>query len=48
MKYFCIEKIAYMECEIQSSMFYSFYLFLSIYILSMNNAVEQEKHDLKE
>ena len=32
MKYFCIikEKIAYMECVIQSSMFNSFYLFLSI------------------
>ena len=32
LNYFCIikEKIAYMECVIQSSMFYSFNLFLSI------------------
>ena len=32
MKYFCIikEKIACMKCAIQSSMFYSFYLLLSI------------------
>ena len=32
MKYFCIikEKIACMKCVIQSSMFYSFYLLLSI------------------
>ena len=41
MKYFCIikEKIAYMECVIQSSMFYSFYLFLSILLCNVNSAL---------
>ena len=39
MKYFCIikEKIAYMECVIQSSMCYSFYLFLSILLRNVDN-----------
>ena len=41
MKYFCIikEKIAYMECVIQSSMFYSFYLFLSILLCNVDIAL---------
>ena len=41
MKYFCIikEKIAYMECVIQSSMFYSFYLFLSILLCNVDSAL---------
>ena len=41
MKYFCIikEKIACMECLIQSSMFYSFYLFLSILLCNMDSAL---------
>ena len=41
MKYFCIikEKTAYMECVIQSSMFYSFYLFLSILPCNVDSAL---------
>ena len=41
MKYFCIikEKIAYMECVIQSSFFYSFYLFPSILIYNVDSAL---------
>ena len=41
MKYFCIinEKIVYMECVIQSSMFYSFYLFLSILLCNVDSAL---------
>ena len=41
MKYFCIieEKIAYMECVIQSSMFNSFYLFLSILGCNVDSAL---------
>ena len=41
MKYFCInkEKIAYMECVIQSSMFYSFYLSLSILLCNVGSAL---------
>ena len=40
MKYFCIikEKIAYMEYVIQSSMFYSFNLFLSILLFDVDSA----------
>ena len=41
MDYFCIikEKIAYMEYVIQRSMFYSFYLFLSILLYNVNSAL---------
>ena len=41
MKYFCKikENIAYMECVIQSSMFYSFYLFLSILLCNVDSAL---------
>ena len=41
MKYFCIikEKIAYMEYVIQSSMFYSFNLFLSILLFDVDSAL---------
>ena len=41
MKYFCIikEKIAYVECVIQSSIFYSFYLFLSILFCNVDSAL---------
>ena len=41
MKYFCInkEKIAYMECVIQSSMFYSFNLSLSILLCNVGSAL---------
>ena len=41
MKNFCIikDKIAYMECVIQSSMFYSFYLFLSILLCNVDSAL---------
>ena len=44
MKYFCIikEKIAYLEREIQSSTFYSFYLFLSI--LLCNSALVSDSN----
>ena len=40
-KYFCIikEKIAYMECVIQSNMFYSFYLFPSILLYNADSAL---------
>ena len=41
LKYFCIikEKIAYTEYVIQSSMFYSFYLFLSILLCNEDSAL---------
>ena len=41
MKYFCIikEKDAYMEYVIQSSMFYSFYLFLSVLLCNVDSAL---------
>ena len=41
MKYFCIikEKIVYMECLIQSSMFYSFYLFLSFLLCNVDSVL---------
>ena len=41
MTYFCIinEKIAYMECVIQRSMFYSFYQFLSILLCNVDSAL---------
>ena len=41
MKDFCIikEKIAYIECVIQSSMFYSFYLFLSFLFFNVDSAL---------
>ena len=32
-------KIAYMECVIQSSMFYSFYLFLSILLCNVDSGL---------
>ena len=41
MRYFCIikEKIAYIEYVIQSSMFYSFNLFLSILPFNVDSAL---------
>ena len=41
MKCFCIikEKTAYMKCVIQSSMFYSFYLSLSILLCNIDSAL---------
>ena len=41
MKYFCVikEKIVYMECVIQNSMFYSFYLFLSILLCNVDSVL---------
>ena len=41
MKYFCIikENIAHMECAIQKSIFYSFYLFLSILLCNVDSAL---------
>ena len=46
MKYFCIiqENIAYMECVIQSSMFYSFYLFLSVLLGNVDSAVVSDSN----
>ena len=46
MKCFCIikEKIAYMECIIQSSMFYSFYLFLSILLCNVDSALVSDSN----
>ena len=46
MKYFCIikEEIAYMECVIQSSMFYSFYLFLSILLCNLDSALVSDSN----
>ena len=46
MKCFCIikEKIAYMECVIQSSMFYSFYLFLSILLCNVDSALVSDSN----
>ena len=40
-KYFCIikEKITYMECLLQSSMFYRFYLFHSIFLCNVDSAL---------
>ena len=45
-KYFCIikEKIAYMECVIQSSMFYSFYLFLSILLCNADSVLVSDSN----
>ena len=41
MKYFCIikENIGYMEWVIQSSMFFSFYLFLSMLLRNIDSAL---------
>ena len=41
MKNFCIinEKITYKECVIQSSMFYCFYLFFSIFFCNLGSAL---------
>ena len=46
MKYFRIikEKIAYTEYGIQSSMFYSFYLFLSILLCNVDSAVVSDSN----
>ena len=46
MKYFCTikEKIAYMECVIQTSMFYSFYLFLSILLGYVDSALVSDSN----
>ena len=46
MKYFCIikEKIVYMECIIQKSMFYSFYLFLSILHSNVDSALVSDSN----
>ena len=46
MKYFCIiqENIAYVECVIQSSMFYSFYLFLSVLLGNVDSAVVSDSN----
>ena len=46
MKYFCIimEKVAYMECVIQSRMFYSFYLFLSILLYNVDGALVSDSN----
>ena len=45
-KYFCIikEKIAYMEWVIKSSMFYSFYLFLSILLCNVDSALVSDSN----
>ena len=45
-KHFCIikEKIAYMECAIQTSMFYSFYLFLSILRCNVDSALVSDSN----
>ena len=45
-KYFCIikEKIAYMKCVIQSSIFYSFYLFLSILLCNVDSALVSDSN----
>ena len=45
-KYFCIikEKIAYIECAIQSSMFYRFYLFLSILLCNVDSALVSDSN----
>ena len=46
MKYFGIikEKIACMECIIQSSLFYSFYLFLSILLCNVDSALVSDSN----
>ena len=46
MKYFCIikEKISYMECIIQSSMFYSSYLFLSTLLCNIVSALVSDSN----
>ena len=38
------EKIAYMECVIQSSMFYSFYLFVSILLCNLDSALVSDSN----
>ena len=46
MKYFCIikVKIAYVECVIHSSMFYSFYFFLSILLCNVDSALVSDSN----
>ena len=46
MKYFCIikEKIAYMECIIESSMFYSFYLVVSILLCNVDSVLVSDSN----
>ena len=46
MKYFCIikEKIAYMECVIQSNIFYIFHLFLSILPCNVDSALVSDSN----
>ena len=46
MKFFRIikEKISYMECVIQSSMFYSFYWFLSILLCNVDSALVSDSN----
>ena len=46
MKYFCAfkENIAYMECVIQTSIFHSFYLFLSILLCNVDSALVSDSN----
>ena len=46
MKYFCVikEKIAYMECVIQKSMFYSYYMFLFILLFDVDSALVSDSN----
>ena len=46
MKYFCVikEKIAYMECVIQKSMLYSYYLFLFILLCDVDSALVSDSN----
>ena len=46
MKYFCIikEKIAYMECIIESCMFHSFYLFVSILLCNVDSVLVSDSN----
>ena len=49
MKYFSItkEKIAYMECIIQSTTFYSFYLFLSILLCNADSVLVSDSSRIR-
>ena len=46
MKYFCVikEKIAYMECVIQKSMFYSYYMLLFILLFDVDSALVSDSN----
>ena len=46
MKHFCIikENVAYVECVIQSSMFYSFYLLFSILLCNVDSALVSDSN----